>query len=120
MAGLLLLGWILLWTVGGVAGVWLLSRVLGMAFGGETMFLSERRLKLVRTLWGRAVPREFDLPHVDTFASNPRWGIHFRFRGKRVSFGYSMREEERSWLVGELSGILRRMKSEPGGGPDVP
>lgn len=110
---LTLLAWVLLWTLGGAAGVWLLNLILGISFGVETLFLTGRRLKLVRTLWGKAVPREFDLPHVAAFAKNPRWGVHFRFRKRTVSFGLAMTDEEREWLVGELGGILRKLREDP-------
>ena len=110
---ILILSWIVSWTLGGIAGVWLLRRLLGISFGGETLFLSDRRLKLVRTLWGRAVPLEFGLPHVDSFGKNPKHGIHFRFQKKKISFGYALRQEEAEWVVGELDQILKRLKESP-------
>jgi hypothetical protein len=70
-------------------------------------------LKFVRTLWGRAVPVEFDLPHVSSFGRNPRHGIHFCFQQKKISFGYSLREEEMEWVVGELEPILKQLKEDP-------
>ena len=109
----LILFWIFAWTLGGVFGVWLLHFLLGVSFGSETLILTERRIKFVRTLWGRSVPLEFPLPSVTGFDRNGRFGVHFRFRNQKISFGHSLQEEEVNWVVGELQTVLKSLKENP-------
>lgn len=103
-----LVAWALAWTAGGIAGVWLLRRVLDFSFGIETFLIGPERFRYIRTLWGRSSFSDFDLREVERFETGPR----FRVRGKAVRFGGSLPPEEREWLVGELEHILADVKDE--------
>lgn len=107
---LAVLGWVAAWTAGGVSGVWLLRRVLGISFGMESLLLSRERLRYIRTLWGRVFSRDFAMKRVERFDVGGRFGLRFRAEGRWTSFGVSLTEEERTWLIEELRKIVEDVR----------
>lgn len=102
--------WFLGWTIGGVGAMWLLRRVLGLAFGVESLILDPERVKWIRGLWGSTSIREYATPRIERFEAGGWRGLRFVSEGKAVHFGAGLDADERAWLLGELSRILAEVQ----------
>jgi len=102
--------WALGWTAGGLGAMWLLRRVVDLSFGTESLLLDERRVRIVRALWGGAAVREFETASIERFEAGGWWGLRMRFAGRSAGFGAALTADERSWLLGELERILKDVR----------
>jgi len=89
--------------------MWLLRRVLELAFGVESLILDPERTKMIRGLWGSTSIREYATPKIERFEAGGWRGMRFVGRGKAVHFGAGLGTDERVWLAEELSRILNQI-----------
>lgn len=106
---LLLWVWFFGWTAGGLGAMWLLRRVLELAFGVESLILDPGRTKMIRGLWGSTSIREYATPKIERFEAGGWRGMRFAGGGKAVHFGAALKGDERAWLLEELSRILAEL-----------